>query len=96
MFRKESYDIPETPAFCENDQGFYERINEELSNMKTELRKCENDLGVTCGKLYIFESFAESILKEYAKSQIIFGPIVLECAMKLSNFVEETKRKHLT
>lgn len=51
MLRKENCDVPESLTFC--DQDFYERISKELSNIATELRKCENDMGMTCGKLCI-------------------------------------------
>lgn len=41
------------------------------------------------------EEVTEGILKEYANSQMIFNPMVLETAMKLSSFVVEIKRKYL-
>ncbi|EUB63699.1 hypothetical protein EGR_01322 [Echinococcus granulosus] len=82
---KQNYDMFEPPISVKCDHNFYGHTDRELCIINTELRRCRKNL----------EEVTEGILKEYANSQMIFNPMVLETAMKLSSFVVEIKRKYL-
>lgn len=95
MFPRVNNGVSSSSMFNEKNQVFYEQINKELCNINTELRQCEKNLEEICGKLYINVILSDSVIKEYAESQLIINPLIFEDALNLVNFIEELKGKHL-